>query len=110
MRWRLLLEEYGPQFPYIPREKNIVADALSHLEMIDSPCLKSELQESHFYQDQMSQSQQDLAPEDTIPLEYNLINTHQYKDAQLQILLKSNDSYHKKFLMGVANTYITHMS
>ena len=78
MRWRLLLEEYGPEFKYIPGEKYIVADALSCLDISDSPPFKSELEESHFYQDQMSQSQQDLAPEETIPVEYNLINTHQH--------------------------------
>ena len=31
MRWRLLLEEYGPEFRYIPGVKNILSDALSRL-------------------------------------------------------------------------------
>ena len=29
LRWRLILEEYGPDIKYIKGEKNIVADALS---------------------------------------------------------------------------------
>ena len=29
MRWRLLLEEFGPKLVYIKGEDNIVADALS---------------------------------------------------------------------------------
>ena len=29
LRWRLILEEYGPGIEYITRKKNIVADALS---------------------------------------------------------------------------------
>jgi transposase InsO family protein len=33
MRWRLLLEEYGPDLKYIKGEDNIVADALSRLGM-----------------------------------------------------------------------------
>ena len=33
MRWRLLLEEYGPELRYIKGENNIVADALSRLEI-----------------------------------------------------------------------------
>ena len=33
MRWRLLLEEYGPELRYIKGEHNIVADALSRLDM-----------------------------------------------------------------------------
>ena len=31
MRWRLILEEYGPNLKYIQGEKNVVADALSRL-------------------------------------------------------------------------------
>ena len=31
-RWRLLLEEYGPEIIYIKGEDNIVADAISRLE------------------------------------------------------------------------------
>jgi hypothetical protein len=33
--WLLLLEEYGVTFEYLPGKKNVVADALSHLD-IDS--------------------------------------------------------------------------
>ena len=36
-RWRLLLEEYGPEILYIKGEHNTVADALSRLDMITSP-------------------------------------------------------------------------
>ena len=31
MRWRLLLEEYGPEIVYIKGKANIVADTLSRL-------------------------------------------------------------------------------
>ena len=31
MRWRLLLEKYGPEIEYIKDPKNVVADALSRL-------------------------------------------------------------------------------
>ena len=31
MRWRLLLEEYGPEIEYIKGPKNVVADTLSRL-------------------------------------------------------------------------------
>ena len=33
MLWRLILEEFGPELKYIKGENNIVADALSRLEM-----------------------------------------------------------------------------
>ena len=32
MRWRLILEEFGPELKYIRGENNVVADALSRLE------------------------------------------------------------------------------
>ena len=32
MRWRLILEEFGPELKYIKGENNVVADALSCLE------------------------------------------------------------------------------
>ena len=36
MRWRLVLEEFGPELKYIKGENNDVADALSRLEMGDN--------------------------------------------------------------------------
>ena len=36
MHWRLILEEFGPELKYIKGENNVVADALSRLEMSDN--------------------------------------------------------------------------
>jgi hypothetical protein len=33
MRWRLLIEEYGPTLQYVKGVNNVVADALSRLEL-----------------------------------------------------------------------------
>ena len=33
MRWRLLIEEFGPELIYIKGENNIVADALSRMDL-----------------------------------------------------------------------------
>ena len=33
LRWRLILEEYGPEIEYIQRSKNIVAGVLSILSV-----------------------------------------------------------------------------
>jgi RNase H-like domain found in reverse transcriptase len=46
MRWRLILEEYGPELHYIKGESNVVADALSRLDMLaDHPVSKEEVAE-----------------------------------------------------------------
>ena len=39
LRWRLVLEEYGPELRYIQGPSNVVADALSRLPMLvpDTP-------------------------------------------------------------------------
>ena len=36
MRWRLILEEFGPELKYIKVENNVVFDALYRLEMSDN--------------------------------------------------------------------------
>jgi hypothetical protein len=36
VRWRLVLEEFGPDLQYIKGERNVVADALSRLEIDDN--------------------------------------------------------------------------
>ncbi len=37
MRWRLYIEEYSPDLRYIKGEDNVVADALSRLEIQSEP-------------------------------------------------------------------------
>ena len=37
MRWRLYIEEYSPDLRYIKGEDNVVADALSRLEITSEP-------------------------------------------------------------------------
>jgi hypothetical protein len=33
LRWLVVIEEYGVTFEYLPGKKNVVADALSHLDI-----------------------------------------------------------------------------
>jgi hypothetical protein len=37
MRWRLYIEEYSPELQYIKGTHNVVADALSQLDMNETP-------------------------------------------------------------------------
>ena len=36
MHWHLILEDFGPELKYIKGENNVVADALSLLDMSDN--------------------------------------------------------------------------
>ena len=36
MRWRLILEDFGPELKYILGENNVVDNALSRLDMSDN--------------------------------------------------------------------------
>jgi hypothetical protein len=44
LRWLLFLEEYGVTFEHLPKNKNILADAISHLD-IDSLKIQEETEE-----------------------------------------------------------------
>jgi hypothetical protein len=35
MRWRLLIEEFGPEFRHLKGKHNLIADALSRIELDD---------------------------------------------------------------------------
>jgi transposase InsO family protein len=76
MRWRLLLEEFGPKLLYIKGEQNIVADALSRLE----------LTEEDFSQEAFAFDDDDF-PSD-YPLSYKQIMYEQKKVDELQQKLK----------------------
>jgi hypothetical protein len=72
MRWRLIIEEFGPTMEYIKGPKNIVADTLSHLEMTSN-------MESLDMADCYGLNSDDL-PEDAFPISYTLIDHKQKKD------------------------------
>ena len=62
MRWRLTIEEYGPELIYIKGETNVVADALSHLATIknNNDCGDVELIADQFGYDEVDDLPKDL--------------------------------------------------
>ena len=84
MRWRLVLEEFGPELHYIKGENNIVADALSRLDM-DNQQEIFNITEAIGYDD-------DDLPPGAFPIQYSLIGKEQQKDSNLQAKL----TFHKK--------------
>ena len=80
MRWRLILEEYGPELNYIKGENNIVADALSRLDMMPN----EEFQEAYMSkagQAEIFAYNSDF-PKD-YPLTYAQLQVEQDKDTSL---------------------------
>ncbi len=88
MRWRLLIEEFGPELIYIKGEHNIAADALSRLPFL-TPSIDLQLFEYFNFDDAE-------LPADAFPVTYANIAMEQRKDALLVNLLSSQagDSLH----------------
>ena len=117
IRWRLILEEYGPELRYIQGNKNIVADALSRLEQSNQECLlsmaytlsricqvdkikqfESKTKQECFYQFQIAltepevQNDSDL-PDKAMPVRFATIRSHQ--DKNMDLLGKVKDNLYK---------------
>ena len=107
MRWRLILEEYGPELKYIKGEHNVVADALSRLgmrrETADTDSQPSptsvvggeNANYSLYLADAYAAGDEDF-PTD-FPLSYPEIQRKQESDAAIKKLLRDHaDSYKKE--------------
>ena len=85
MRWRLILEEFGPELKYIKGENNVVTDALSRIEKSDNQDILN-ISELYGYDDK------DL-PDSAYPICYHEIAKAQKTDAKLQQKLVSHRNY-----------------
>ena len=81
MRWRIILEEFGPELKYIKGENNVVADALSRLE-------KSPNQEILNISELYGYDDKDM-PDSAYPIRYHDIAKAQETDAKLEQKLVS---------------------
>ena len=82
MCWRLILEEFGPELKYIKGENNVVADALSRLEMSDNQEILN-VSELYGYDDE------DMT-DSAYPIHYHDIAKSQKSDAKIQQKLVSH--------------------
>ena len=92
MRWRLFIEEYSPDLRYIKGTANSAADALSRLEILNTP-----MDEAHFTEALRSElyafDEEDL-PETSFPLSYEFLGKEQSTDAAiLKELAKTKSRY-----------------
>ena len=85
MRWRLILEEFGPELKYTKGEKNFVANALYRLGMSDNQDVIN-ISELYGYDDE------DL-PDSAYPICYHDISKAQKTDAKLKQKLVSHKDY-----------------
>jgi hypothetical protein len=92
MRWRLILEEYGPELHYIKGEQNIVADALSRLDMTDDMPLGTPTVEK--MAELFAADDNELPfPQETYPLTHAYMRQAQQQDQKLQQLLATRNDY-----------------
>jgi RNase H-like domain found in reverse transcriptase len=100
MRWRLILEEFSPELIYLKGDTNIVADALSRLELLPSATPPHIMHDMHYLADHFSLDDDDL-PADAFPLQYKTIAQHQNLQKELFQKLKSHsNTYHLKSFCG----------
>ena len=72
MRWRLLIEEFGPTIEYIKGPKNIVANVLSRLNLVSLPSDIQDLANCYGLD-------KDDLPSNAFPITFQLINHEQIK-------------------------------
>ena len=99
MRWRLLLEEFGPELRYIKGEHNIVADALSRLDLMSF----EEFEELYFLDgepraDAMAEifAVQELEQAPDYPLTFENIHEQQQQDDELLKRFVDRPSYKRE--------------
>ena len=87
MRWRLLIEEYGPELHYVKGSHNVVVDALSRLDL--EPKLASQCDDTRLdtpstrpLAEAFGYDKQDIA-NSTCPVTYKLIMREQQADKAL---------------------------
>ena len=95
MRWRLILEEYGPELHYLKGESNVVADALSRLPSTDAP----EPSDMEAQADCFAASATELNMDD-FPLRLKQIEQEQNKDSAVKKLARDPTYTLKAFRGG----------
>jgi hypothetical protein len=92
MRWRLVLEDYGPELEYIKGERNVVAGALSRLDIEDDREIFN-ISDCFGFDD-------DHLPESAFPVRYRDFSKAQKATPALQIKLASHKTTTRPLFMG----------
>jgi hypothetical protein len=105
MRWRLLVEEYNPEFRHIPGSKNIVADALSRLGLLDNISIEDRIQSDHTNHTILAECygydkhETKYLSNKFTPVNFTLIHKYQHQDQTILNKL-NNGQYHLQAFVG----------
>ena len=93
MRWRLILEEFGPDIRHISGEDNVVADAISRLPTAN----KDQKETRNDTQGLFKEENLVLKDDEAFPLELSLLRKEQNKElkkrnSKLQLAIKDKKS------------------
>ena len=102
MRWRLVLEEYGPELRYIKGEHNIVADALSRLDMVPEPREQGEQMNDDEIATLFAADEDDYPTK--FPLSYQEIESRQKVDEEIKKLLREKSEQYKQTRFDFGDT------
>jgi hypothetical protein len=102
MRWRLVLEEYGPELRYIKGEHNIVADALSCLDMVPEPREQGEQMDDDEIATLFAADEDDYPTK--FPLSYQEIKNRQKVDEEIKKLLREKSEQDKQTRFNFGDT------
>ena len=112
MRWRLLIEEFGPELRYIKGEQNIVADVLSRYNMSQQDFSLEAFAFDHILQQGQRNELYPFVVQNepeyprNYPLTYPTIAHHQKKWAGLQAKLALPDSKYRSEQRRYANSTV----
>ena len=95
MRWRLIIEEFGPELHYVKGHTNVVADALSRLQIDNLPLPEGLQAIAEYY----GQDKKDL-PTEVFPLTYKFLERAQKQDKHLLQKAKTDPLYQLKTFRG----------
>ena len=87
MRWQFLIKEFGPTIKYMKGPKNIVANALSRLDLVSLPSTVQDMADCYGLD-------KDDLPSDAFLITYQLINCEQQKDKTLLATIKQGAKHY----------------
>ena len=95
LRWRLYIEEYSPDIRYIKGEKNVVADALSRIDMLELSDVQLLESYDHALELMMKEEANELYQ--AHPVSYFHIDKVQQQDTSIKKHLKDGKYHLKEF-------------